>query len=72
MDAAQEIAERIAAGESRDQLYKDYCWLAMILENRFLHEESALACRRGLEIFPYDSHLQDLERIARERINPRQ
>ena len=25
MDAVQEITERIATGESKDQLYKDYC-----------------------------------------------
>ena len=71
MDAVQEITERIARGESREQLYQDYCWLAMILENRFLHQESADACRRGLEIFPGDFHLQDLKRITEERIGRR-
>jgi hypothetical protein len=69
MDAVQEITERIAAGESEDQLYKDYCDLAMILENRFLHQASIDACRKGLDAFPGNERLQGLLNTAQWRLD---
>jgi hypothetical protein len=68
MDSIQELSERIASGEPRDQLYRDYRDLVKIHQLCFAYQRSAEICQEGLVTFSDSSELRDLLRFAQEKI----